>query len=67
MNSQASDKPHGLDGAQVAALDKAHVFHSWSAQAAICPLPVAGGKGSYFWDFDGKKYLDFSKIGRAHV
>ena len=72
MNSQASDKPHGLDGAQVAALDKAHVFHSWSAQGAITPLPVAGGAGSYFWDFDGKKYLDFlggiatNVLGHAH-
>ena len=72
MNSQASDKPHGLDGAQVAALDKAHVFHSWSAQGAISPLPVAGGKGSYFWDFDGKRYLDFSSqlvftnVGHQH-
>ena len=72
MNSQASDKPHGLDGAQVAALDKAHVFHSWSAQGAITPLPVAGGAGSYFWDFDGKKYLDFSSqlvftnVGHQH-
>eukprot|EP01037_Dinobryon_pediforme_P001055 gene1056-1065_t len=23
-------------------------------------MPVAGGQGSYFWDFDGNKYLDFS-------
>ena len=27
-------------------LDKAHVFHSWSAQAALDPLVVAGGLGS---------------------
>ncbi len=47
-------------GKEVFALDRAHVFHSWSAQGAISPLPVAGGEGSYFWDFDGKKYLDFS-------
>ncbi len=47
-------------GKEVFALDRAHVFHSWSAQGAISPLPVAGGQGSYFWDFDGKKYLDFS-------
>ena len=33
---------------------------SWSAQAKISPLPIAGGAGSYIWDFDGKKYLDFS-------
>ena len=47
-------------GKEVFATDRAHVFHSWSAQAQISPLPVAGGEGSYFWDFDGKKYLDFS-------
>lgn len=47
-------------GKEVFDLDRAHVFHSWSAQAQISPLPVAGGEGSYFWDFDGKKYLDFS-------
>jgi taurine--2-oxoglutarate transaminase len=40
--------------------DRAHVFHSWSAQALIDPLPVAGARGSYFWDYEGKRYLDFS-------
>lgn len=47
-------------GKEVFDLDRAHVFHSWSAQSQISPLPVAGGEGSYLWDFDGKKYLDFS-------
>jgi len=28
-------------GAQVYAMDRAHVFHSWSAQKALRPLPVA--------------------------
>jgi taurine--2-oxoglutarate transaminase len=49
-----------LDGARVAELDRAHVFHSWSAQAQIAPVPVAGASGSYFWDFEGRRYLDFS-------
>jgi taurine--2-oxoglutarate transaminase len=59
-------------GKEVFDLDRAHVFHSWSAQAQIAPLPVAGGEGSYFWDFDGKRYLDFSSqlvftnIGHQH-
>ena len=47
-------------GKEVYDLDRAHVFHSWSAQGQISPMPVAGGEGSYFWDFDGNKYLDFS-------
>src|SRR5918911_3318887 len=41
-------------------LDRAHVFHSWSAQAALTPLVVAGGQGSWVWDGDGTTYLDFS-------
>jgi taurine--2-oxoglutarate transaminase len=59
-------------GKEVAELDRSYVFHSWSAQAQISPLPVAGGEGSYFWDFDGNKYLDFSSqlvftnIGHQH-
>jgi taurine---2-oxoglutarate transaminase len=40
--------------------DRKHVFHSWSTQALIDPVPVAGGEGSYFWDHDGNRYLDFS-------
>ncbi|KYJ97826.1 aspartate aminotransferase family protein [Microbacterium sp. p3-SID338] len=46
--------------AQVRADDRAHVFHSWSAQALIDPLPVATGRGSTFWDYEGTAYLDFS-------
>ncbi len=46
--------------ARVRADDRGHVFHSWSAQALIEPLPVAGGEGSTFWDYAGNSYLDFS-------
>jgi taurine--2-oxoglutarate transaminase len=58
--------------AKVFADDRANVFHSWSAQAQIAPMAIAGGSGSYFWDFTGKKYLDFScqlvftNIGHQH-
>ncbi len=59
-------------GKQVFADDRSFVFHSWSAQGQISPMPVAGAAGSYFWDYDGKKYLDFScqlvftNIGHQH-
>ncbi|MFT3797344.1 aspartate aminotransferase family protein [Microbacterium sp.] len=46
--------------ARVRAADRGHVFHSWSAQALIDPLPVAGGSGATFWDYAGNSYLDFS-------
>ena len=52
--------PNPARGKEVFDLDRKYVFHSWSAQGQISPLPVAGGQGSYFWDFDGNKYLDFS-------
>ncbi|MCM2577746.1 aspartate aminotransferase family protein [Streptomyces meridianus] len=59
-------------GQAVKAADRAHVFHSWSAQGLIDPLAVAGAEGSYFWDYDGNRYLDFSSqlvntnIGHQH-
>jgi taurine--2-oxoglutarate transaminase len=52
--------------------DRAHVFHSWSAQKALQPVVVAGAEGSWFWDEDGRRYLDFSSqlinmnIGHQH-
>jgi taurine---2-oxoglutarate transaminase len=58
MNSPLDGIP--TDVATVKALDKAHVFHSWSAQALIDPLPIASAQGSYFTDYDGRSYLDFS-------
>ena len=52
--------------------DRAHVFHSWSAQGTLNPTEITGGEGSYFWDSSGKKYLDFTSqlvnlnIGHQH-
>ena len=59
-------------GKAVYDMDRAHVFHSWSAQSLIKPLPIAGARGSYVWDYDGKRYLDLSSqlvntnIGHQH-
>jgi taurine--2-oxoglutarate transaminase len=52
--------PDSAAEAQVRADDRAHVFHSWSAQALIDPLPIAAGDGATFWDYEGNAYLDFS-------
>jgi taurine--2-oxoglutarate transaminase len=59
-------------GRQVVSDAKEYVLHSWSVQNALDPIPVAGGEGRYFWDFDGKRYLDFASqlvnvsIGHQH-
>ena len=52
--------------------DRAHVFHSWSAQALLDPLVITGGEGAWIWNEDGTRYLDFSSqlmnvnIGHQH-
>ena len=41
-------------------------------QSAISPLAVAGAEGRHFWDYEGKRYLDFASqlvnvsIGHQH-
>ncbi len=47
-------------GDRVTADDAKHVIHSWSVRSAIDPIPIAGAEGRYFWDYDGKRYLDFA-------
>jgi taurine--2-oxoglutarate transaminase len=47
-------------GERVKADDARYVLHSWSVRSAIDPIPVAGAEGRYFWDYDGRRYLDFA-------
>ena len=60
------------EGKRVFDLDRSYVFHSWSAQGALNPMCIAGAEGSYFWDYDGNRFLDFSSqlvnvnIGHQH-
>jgi len=68
----AGGRPGADEGARAFELDRAHVFHSWSAQKALKPMVIAGGLGSYVWDYQGNRYLDFSSqlvntnIGHQH-
>jgi taurine--2-oxoglutarate transaminase len=60
------------EGEKVVANDRQYLIHSWSVQSALSPLPVAGAEGRYFWDYEGKRYLDFASqlvnvsIGHQH-
>ncbi|MGN6036326.1 aspartate aminotransferase family protein [Brevibacterium casei] len=53
-------------------LDRAHVFHSWSAQRTLDPMTVSRTEGSYIYDSEGRPLLDFSSqlvntnIGHQH-
>lgn len=39
-----------------------HNFWTWSAQAKVKPIPIKSAKGVYFWDVNGKKYLDLNSM-----
>ncbi|QIZ37186.1 aspartate aminotransferase family protein [Saccharopolyspora sp. ASAGF58] len=60
------------DAARTYELDRRHVFHSWSAQAGLDPMVVTRAAGSYVWDGEGNRLLDFSSqlvntnIGHQH-
>lgn len=41
-------------------LDRAHVFHSWSAQGSLNPMVVTKAEGTYIWDADGNRLMDFT-------
>ena len=59
-------------GQQIVEDAKRYVLYSWSTQNAINPIAVAGAEGRHFWDYDGKRYLDFASqlvnvsIGYGH-
>src|SRR5579862_9130442 len=59
-------------GRQIVEDAKRYVLYSWSVQDAINPIAVAGAEGRYFWDYEGKRYLDFASqlvnvsIGYCH-
>jgi taurine--2-oxoglutarate transaminase len=61
-----------LSAQEIVRLNREYTFFSWSIQSAVNPIPAVCGEGVYFWDADGKRYLDFSSqlvnlnIGHQH-
>ncbi len=39
-----------------------HNFWTWSAQSRVKPIPIRSAKGVYFWDINGKRYLDLNSM-----
>jgi len=48
-----------LTGQEVIRVNRENVFFSWSVQKDVQPIAIESGKGIYFWDYDGKRYMDF--------
>ncbi len=61
-----------LTAQEIVDLNRQFTFFSWSVQSATNPIPVVRAEGIYFWDADGKRYIDFSSqlmnmnIGHQH-
>ena len=61
-----------LTAREIVDLNKEYTFYSWSNQGQVHPIPVTRAEGVYFWDADGKRYLDFASqlvntnIGHQH-
>ncbi|MBU0705467.1 MAG: aminotransferase class III-fold pyridoxal phosphate-dependent enzyme, partial [Chloroflexi bacterium] len=41
-------------------LNREYVFFTWATQNRVNPLTAIRSEGVYFWDADGKRYLDFA-------
>ena len=61
-----------LETQEIVNLNKQYTLFSWSIQSATNPIPISKAEGVYFWDSDGKRYIDFSSqlmnmnIGHQH-
>src|SRR5574338_1527295 len=61
-----------LTSKEIVALNKEFTFYSWSNQGQVNPIPVVRAEGVYFYDADGRRYLDFASqlvntnIGHQH-
>jgi taurine--2-oxoglutarate transaminase len=57
---------------EIVDLNKEYTFFSWSNQGQVNPIPMVRAEGVYFWDADGKRYLDFASqlvntnVGHQH-
>lgn len=61
-----------LSHAELVQRNKKYTLSSWTAQSAWNPISMVRGEGAYFWDADGKRYLDWSSqlinvnVGHGH-
>jgi len=58
-SSEPQSTPLGA-GAQIIQDNLDYTLFSWSKQKNIAPIAVKYGEGVYLYDYDGKRYLDFS-------
>jgi len=55
-----SEKNAALTAEEVVGLSKKYTLFSWSVQSEVNPIPIDHAEGVYFWDTNGKRFIDFS-------
>lgn len=65
MNTKEISKPSGSknppsEGREVVDNNLDYTLFSWSKQKGIAPIAVKHAEGVYLYDYDGKRYIDFS-------
>lgn len=66
MSINVKSQPIGVQspplgaGGQIIQDNLDYTIFSWSKQKGIAPIAVKYGEGVYLYDYDGKRYLDFS-------
>ena len=51
-----------LSREEVIGQSREHTLFSWSVQSQVEPIALERSEGIYFWDFNGKRYMDFTSI-----
>jgi taurine--2-oxoglutarate transaminase len=49
-----------MSAAEIVEKSIRYTLYDWQAQGKLAPIPVERAEGVYFWDADGKRYLDFN-------
>ncbi len=61
-----------MNAQEIVRLNREYTFFSWAVQGTVDPIPMARAEGVYFWDAEGRRYLDFASqlmnvnIGHSH-
>ncbi len=53
---------YNLPDDEILPLSMDHNFWTWSAQSRVDVIPLKRAEGVYFWDVNGKRYLDFNSM-----
>src|SRR5438128_9471267 len=59
LHKEVADTPSGAGG-QIIQNNLDYTLFSWSKQKGLNPIAVQRAEGVYLYDYDGKRYIDFS-------